>query len=400
MNKKCKRVLMYIIVIPLFFVIASCSEIENESINKNEPSLDCLEPIVESYIPVEEFAEKLPTPMGIPHKKAPQHPWKLVFSLKNDSYEGFDIAFVRDYDNRKEVWLKKAIHSELLVYQIQLDALSNPSRYVFASDSILLLNENNDVLSFDLSKKENTYWLSVQKFDNMQDSFSFNSIEINTNSDLILETVQGSNNIYWLYTSKKETNILANEKPNLYAFNMGNQSIKMHDYEGNRIVSLATDSEGNLFYVSTGDDKSYRLYKYNGVESSLQSYLNYGTTMYENNATTIFITENDILIWNDVYWFPVAGEIDDTRVLLRSPIFITTGVNANNTYLWERPIPQAVTPDGLFWYKSQRGLAWFQPETGEWCMFTTAKSNIVKDSEGNLWIIYDNSLYMLPASQQ
>jgi hypothetical protein len=46
-----------------------------------------------------------------------------------------------------------------------------------------------------------------------------------------------------------------------------------------------------------------------------------------------------------------------------------------------------------------RGLAWHQPETGEWCMFTSAKSNIIKDRQGNLWIVYDNALYMLPASE-
>jgi hypothetical protein len=91
--------------------------------------------------------------------------------------------------------------------------------------------------------------------------------------------------------------------------------------------------------------------------------------------------------------------LSNLHVIFRSPVFITKIINGVQPFVWESPEPQAETEDGRIWYKSNRGLAWHQPETGEWCMFTSAKSNIVKDSQGNLWIIYENALYMLPVSE-
>ncbi|MGI6259985.1 MAG: hypothetical protein ACOYKC_09035 [Anaerolineaceae bacterium] len=85
--------------------------------------------------------------------------------------------------------------------------------------------------------------------------------------------------------------------------------------------------------------------------------------------------------------------------MYQSPIFITDKTTGHNKFVWDTPSPMTYTSDGRIWYKSLRGLAWHQPETGEWCMFTTAESNIVKDNDGNLWLVYDNTLYMLPASE-
>ena len=87
------------------------------------------------------------------------------------------------------------------------------------------------------------------------------------------------------------------------------------------------------------------------------------------------------------------------KIIIRSPVFITNRVNDRAEVVWSRPSPNNATEDGRIWYSSLRGDAWHQPETGEWCMFTTAESNIVKDGDGNLWLVYDNALYMLPASE-
>lgn len=77
----------------------------------------------------------------------------------------------------------------------------------------------------------------------------------------------------------------------------------------------------------------------------------------------------------------------------------TNNYNGYAPYEWQHPEIMAETNDERLWYRSYRGLAWFQPETGQWCMFTNANSNIVKDKAGNLWIMYENDLYMLPASE-
>ncbi len=52
--------------------------------------------------------------------------------------------------------------------------------------------------------------------------------------------------------------------------------------------------------------------------------------------------------------------------------------------------------DKRIWFRSPNGTTWLDPFKGEWCWFTTYQSNIVEDSEHNLWMIADNKLYKLP----
>lgn len=164
------------------------------------------------------------------------------------------------------------------------------------------------------------------------------------------------------------------------------------------IEEIELDSSDILYFVaySNGDNK---IYKY--IDDSLQWQATYNTQIPGaiEDLTHLFISEDNQLWLSDALWYPKAGYTPDKRIIIRSPIFINPDADIRNPVTWESPEPQAITEDGRAWFKSKRGLAWFQPETSEWCMFTTAKSNVVKDSDGNLWLVYDNALYMLPASE-
>ena len=101
-------------------------------------------------------------------------------------------------------------------------------------------------------------------------------------------------------------------------------------------------------------------------------------------------------LWiSDNVWFDFeAPDRYPEYQIIRSPVFI--GFDAfQGKYRWWRPEPVLETRDRRIWYISDRGDAWFIPETGQWCLFTTFASNIVEDSQGSLWMLGGNDLYRL-----
>ena len=55
--------------------------------------------------------------------------------------------------------------------------------------------------------------------------------------------------------------------------------------------------------------------------------------------------------------------------------------------------------DGILWYNKSlddviiSGMAWFNPNTREGCMFTNIVSNIIEDSDRQLWLAADGKLF-------
>lgn len=75
-------------------------------------------------------------------------------------------------------------------------------------------------------------------------------------------------------------------------------------------------------------------------------------------------------------------------------------------HLWAPPVLMMESSDGRLWYSRYldssgrgEGTAWYDPNTGEGCMFTNVPTNIVEDSQQNLWMVVNDQLYRYPLSQ-
>jgi hypothetical protein len=73
---------------------------------------------------------------------------------------------------------------------------------------------------------------------------------------------------------------------------------------------------------------------------------------------------------------------------------------------WSPPYLMLESSDGLLWYQKfldmgprYEGTAWYNPKTGEGCMFTNLAVNIIEDSERQLWLAADGKLYKYALSQ-
>jgi hypothetical protein len=107
--------------------------------------------------------------------------------------------------------------------------------------------------------------------------------------------------------------------------------------------------------------------------------------------SNLFVDRSENLWVSDFGWMDKAG---DWYQLIRSPVFISTKVEAT-PILWEHPQIVLESSNGLLWFQSTNGMISLDPQKGEWCWFTTYQSNIVEDSNHNLWMIADNKLYKL-----
>ncbi len=74
--------------------------------------------------------------------------------------------------------------------------------------------------------------------------------------------------------------------------------------------------------------------------------------------------------------------------------------NRSEFLYWSLPTLLFESSNGLLWYAEYHdmsllgeGTAWYDPETGEGCLFTNLASNIVEDAEKQLWMVANGKLY-------
>jgi hypothetical protein len=105
---------------------------------------------------------------------------------------------------------------------------------------------------------------------------------------------------------------------------------------------------------------------------------------------------NILIDRQDRLWLGGSGwkESDNTWYqILRSSVFITNSQEGGSEPRWKSPYVLIESSDGRLWFQSDNGMTWLNPQKGEWCWFTTYQSNLVEDSDHNLWMIADGKLY-------
>jgi streptogramin lyase len=79
--------------------------------------------------------------------------------------------------------------------------------------------------------------------------------------------------------------------------------------------------------------------------------------------------------------------------IVQSAVFIDSGGVPDNQYRWLRPYRTYQSSNGLFWFSAPAGMVRLDPESGEWCRFTTDHSPIAEDEDHNLWMAVFSKLY-------
>lgn len=195
-----------------------------------------------------------------------------------------------------------------------------------------------------------------------------------------------SGGLFWFIFRNADDTTASNES--LYSFNPLTQEAKSYMSGLSMAEELEIDGKDNLYIMqNTGTLIYYQPAKNESREIDLpsDSQSGIGGNLYLDHQGRLWIS--------DRLWFDLPKDsFARPYILIRSPIFIDY-VDYLSHYEWTRPSVILESIDGRLWFNSTRGNAWFKPDTGEWCLFTTYGSNIVEDSENNLWMLTDNTLH-------
>lgn len=230
-----------------------------------------------------------------------------------------------------------------------------------------------------------------------------------------------------------------NEETNSFMFVQGTEKIKALWHDDNYINSVWSEvllDKHDVFWVFAHQDA---IYSYSIQEKKIQvraeipdlfvaypviysdDYI-YFQDRYDQGSTTqeqklyTFSIESGKVVWSYTtlepwptytklfvdrtgrMWFGSSGwrEPDGEWFILQRPQIFTTNATYDIHQLrWAWPYIVAESSDGRLWFRSYNGMAWLDFEKQKWCWFTTYQSNIVEDSDHNLWMIADNKLYKL-----
>ena len=348
----------------------------------------CLPPIIKSSLPLGENVTLSLGELESSTATLPPLAWEKAEELPFSGNSDPRIELIKPRSRSLTLWFRVQEQSTISFWTYSLEtqkwnAVASPSKvdhYFFDSESQLwfIVEGNVELQFYKIDQAENK----------LKEMLIIDASKLNNR---ILDFAYSPDHSLWVIMSNPTT-------LNQILVNLDLQTGKVTDHVtlSEYIIGVDTDEKGNVFSLNNKGVVE----RFNPKAKTVSyTYLSPKSSYWNAGETEFFFTETGQVYLNDLAWFENDDYSSNLHLIFRSPVFVTQTDDGSGSFVWESPEPQAETEDGRIWYKSMRGLAWHQPETGEWCMFTSAKSNIVKDSQGNLWIIYDNALYMLPASE-
>ena len=348
----------------------------------------CLPPIIKSSLPLGENVTLSLGELESSTATLPPLAWEKAEELPFSGNSDPRIELIKPRSRSLTLWFRVQEQSTISFWTYSLEtqkwnAVASPSKvdhYFFDSESQLwfIVEGNVELQFYKIDQAENK----------LKEMLIIDASKLNNR---ILDFAYSPDHSLWVIMSNPTT-------LNQILVNLDLQTGKVTDHVtlSEYIIGVDTDEKGNVFSLNNKGVVE----RFNPKAKTVSyTYLSPKSSYWNAGETEFFFTETGQVYLNDLAWFENDDYSSNLHLIFRSTVFVTQTDDGSGSFVWESPEPQAETEDGRIWYKSMRGLAWHKPETGEWCMFTSAKSNIVKDSQGNLWIIYDNALYMLPASE-
>ncbi|MFS8120515.1 MAG: hypothetical protein ACMG55_18815 [Microcoleus sp.] len=185
------------------------------------------------------------------------------------------------------------------------------------------------------------------------------------------------------------------------------RAIYRYDPSVGKINEVAQLPNLVVSYVAANETKTIFFTGYSPATGPLSERLfSFDTKLYEANEIVYRLEPWPLLGSNLKFdrsgrlWFGGLGwmESDEKWMqLIRQPIFVLYGQSQDPlSPRWRNPFLLLESSDGRLWFTSENGNAWLDLEKEKWCWFTTYQSNIVEDSDHNLWMVADGKLYKNP----
>ncbi len=390
------RLIVFGVLIIAELLISSCIQIKNNSFR------ECIPPSAKWEIPVMATmsTETLNTkePIFLPSEN-----WKAVATLPDAG------NYVRSIVNRSsnEIWIR----TDESLYRYRTDTGDWKSYKSISGFDVLPSNlylaANGELWGIDVSYTKNTQigqdFPFLSRYDETTDQFQF----ITDRDGLLLshstvsfppEIDEDRNGLFWMVLNENARTKLGTQTT-LYSFDPATSQAARHFSAPNGsffsdlavspdgIVWIADEVQGQLIYYNPATSKSS---VYQGYSSAIDDIANENLKGVNN----LYFDRMGQLWIQDRGWLEFTSTgIPIWHQIIRSPAFIAVSASPENQYSWERPWSTYQSSDGRYWFTFSKGSVYLNPETGEWCHFTTGRSPVREDSQGNLWISVYGKLY-------
>ncbi len=361
----------------------------------------------------------LPLPPGQIKAQIPPHHFEGYY----EHYSFFNPALTRPIKEQQELWLIGDIWGEGLKYKKQIIIYRLESKeWEFISGDID--NTGLEVANLFITSKGAVWGRATwgYNYEYQRDTFPvlskfnemtrrFEVVEGVLELPVVREIVNGDS----ITILSDQTRILLDTRDNFWIFTEYNGIYRydLADQTTQKQAAFEDFGVGRMIFASDGSMIFW------GYNDQITQEAEYGRiaqgSLFQFSPKTGVITHIDLpddewpygfgllLDRSGRLWLGSAGyrEPDGRWHLIARPENYFNAIDEGSySYVWDPPTIIYESSDGRLWYRKYldtsgwaEGTAWYDPETGEGCMFTNYPSYVVEDSEQQMWMVADGELY-------
>lgn len=378
-------------------LLGACTKVNPQP----EPANECIAPEFQLAVPLGATQAPGPRPTEIP----PLGRWVKESALPSGKSYAHSIVF----GSNNEIWI--STYDLTLKYQIDTrewttyrtidDLPFVPGRLFLAGDGTLWGADIFNNEDSPIPTKEGREFPFFSRYNPDENRFEFardrNEILFGymSNSHPPKIEVDRGNHFWFIGYAEK---LPRHNKQYLYEFDPATLQARAHDLvDGLSYSTLALSPQGDIWLP--GPEKG-QLIQFIPELQGIR--IRYGSTFPDDNWGNEDFRDVHMLEFDRQgrLWVEGRGWLDFTDdpewpvwyKIIRSPVFIGNYVHPESQYMWGGPREMYQSSNGLYWFN---GAVRLDPETAEWCRFTTSGGPITEDDRGNLWLAVLGSLYRL-----
>ena len=401
----------------MFFLIVGCLVVTLSSGTFSEGGA-CIRTFNRyAFLPVNNTARKVITPL---------EPWQVELYLSSyEEFGPFDINAIRYSNQGEEIWItahnscKGCYNPEniegyaFLVVNVETKEITkvpaniagtsvvSADLFVREDDSIWARNEwNNSYFWGDtdwehevLGEQQEYPTIPIlsrfneekQEFEFVKETARIPSYWMESGYPSITKVVMDEDGVFWFFA----------HNDGIYSYNPDSGEVLRHTALPRKISTIYVTQDNIIFFTEHhihmdarfGDIKLYRFFqdtnRMERYETPNENWPVYKSILVDSTGrlwTDLVAVQEKDGEWNRLYPYLFRYEFGMDMNIQSWISFPYIMMESSNGYLWMRDY--------------YRGRAWYDPESGEGCWFTTYGGNIIEDRDRRLWTV-DDSLYSL-----